>query len=127
MRVAVIGAGSFGTVLADIAAHNRCDVKIYARRTELVEEINLNRRNSRYHPELELHDSIRAVSDLREVVHEADIALLSVPSKSMDHVCSELARVITEETALLSTTKGIRSDGFKLMSCLLYTSPSPRD
>ena len=116
MRVAVIGAGSFGTVLADIAAHNQCDVKIYARRTELVEEINLNRRNSRYHPELELHDSIRAVSDLREVVHGADIALLSVPSKSMDHVCSELARVITEETALLSTTKGIRSDGFKLMS-----------
>ena len=49
---------SFGTVLADIAAHNQCDVKIYARRTELVEEINLHRRNSRYHPELELHDSI---------------------------------------------------------------------
>ena len=66
--------------------------------------------------ELELHDSIHAVSDLREVVHEADIVLLSVPSKSMDHICSELARVIAEETALLSTTKGIHSDGFKLMS-----------
>ena len=48
MQVAVIGAGSFGTVLADIAAHNQCDVKIYARRADLAEEINLYRRNSRY-------------------------------------------------------------------------------
>ena len=116
MRVAVIGAGSFGTVLADIAAHNQCDVNIYARRTELAEEINLHHRNTRYHPGLELHDSIRAVSDLREAVHEADLALLSVPSKSMDQVCSELAQVIAQETVLLSTTKGIRADGFMLMS-----------
>ena len=41
MRLAVIGAGSFGTVLADIAAHNHCDVRIYARRKDLAEEINL--------------------------------------------------------------------------------------
>ena len=116
MQVAVIGAGSFGTVLADIAAHNQCDVKIYARRADLAEEINLHRRNSRYHPELELHESIRAVSDLREVLHGADLVLLSVPSKSMDHVCQELACVVGPGTALLSTTKGIRSDGFKLMS-----------
>ena len=105
-----------GTVLADIAAHNHCDVEIYARRTELVEEINLHHRNSRYHPDLELHNSIRAASDLRQVVHGADIALLSVPSKSMDQICSELAQVIAQETVLLSTSKGIRSDGFRLMS-----------
>ena len=69
-----------GTVLADIAAHNQCDVKIYTRRTELVEEINHIVGTHDITPSWSC-GSIRAVSDLREVVHEADIVLLSVPSK----------------------------------------------
>ena len=45
MQVAIIGAGSFGTVLADIAAHNECDVRMYARREEMVHSINTLHRN----------------------------------------------------------------------------------
>ena len=48
MQIAIIGAGSFGTVLADIAAHNECEVKIYARREETVHAINLSQQNTQY-------------------------------------------------------------------------------
>ena len=49
MQVAIIGAGSFGTVLADIAAHNECDVRMYARREEMVHAINILHCNPLYH------------------------------------------------------------------------------
>ncbi|MDC3058230.1 hypothetical protein OA099_02595, partial [Litorivicinus sp.] len=49
----------------------------------------------------------------------ADLVLLSVPSKSMDAICQELSHVIDPDVPLLSTTKGIRADGFKLMSQVL--------
>ena len=116
MRVAVVGSGSFGTVLADMAAHNDCEVRIYARRTETVTEINESHSNRQYHPGLSLHESIKATNDLAEAVFEADLVLLSVPSKSMDTVCAELRYLIGSDVALLSTTKGIREQGFKLMS-----------
>ena len=116
MQVAIIGAGSFGTVLADIAAHNGCEVRIYARREEMVHAINAFRRNPQYHPDLELHASIRASNDLASVVSGANLGLLSVPSRSMDAICQELACVLPAGVPLLSTTKGIRSEGFKLMS-----------
>ena len=116
MRVAVIGAGSFGTVLADLAAHNSCEVRIYARRDETVHAINAFHKNPQYHPKLQLHQSIRASSDLQSVVEGADLVLLSVPSKVMDLVCVHLSPLISDETVLLSTTKGIRAEGFKLMS-----------
>jgi glycerol-3-phosphate dehydrogenase (NAD(P)+) len=119
MQVAIIGAGSFGTVLADIAAHNECSVSIYARRPEMVHAINAFHRNPQYHPELELHESIQASSDLEAVVADADLVLLSVPSKSMDSVCQSLSSVLASDVPLLSTTKGIRANGFKLMSAVI--------
>ncbi len=116
MRVAVIGAGSFGTVLADVAAHNACDVRLYARNPELIVAINQTHRNPQYHPELELHESVTATDDLSHAVAGAELILLSVPSKSMDAVCERLATLIDPSIALLSTTKGIRQAGFLLMS-----------
>lgn len=116
MRVAVMGAGSFGTVLADVAAHNDCAVRLYARNPDLVQVLNQSHRNPQYHPELELHHQIHATSDIAEAVEGASLVLLSVPSKAMDGVCQTLAPLLRPEVALLSTTKGIREEGFRLMS-----------
>lgn len=116
LRIAVLGAGSFGTVLADIAAHNGCSVSIFARRSEMVHAINAFNRNPQYHPDLPLHSSIIASTNLSEVVDGADLILLSVPSTAMDSLCINLKAIVPPEVPLISTTKGIRSEGFKLMS-----------
>jgi glycerol-3-phosphate dehydrogenase (NAD(P)+) len=121
MRVAVLGAGSFGTVLADIAAHNGCRVRIFARRAELCHAINHGHQNPQYHPELDLHTDIRAFDQIQTTVADADLILLSVPSKAMHAVCEELAVSLDPSVALISTTKGFQADGFKLMSQVIET------
>lgn len=121
MRVAVLGAGSFGTVLADIAAHNGCDVRIYARRPELCYAINQFHQNPQYHADLQLHADIRAFDQIHDAVKGVDLILLSVPSKAMQIVCQELSTSIDPNVALLSTTKGVQADGFKLMSQVIQT------
>ena len=119
MQVAIIGAGSFGTVLADIAATTSATSECtHVAKKWCVQSITLHR-NPPYHPDLELHASILASNNLSAVVSGADLVLLSVPSKSMDAICQELSHVIDPGVPLLSTTKGIRADGFKLMSQVL--------
>lgn len=116
MRVSVLGAGSFGTVLADLAAHNGCEVRLLTRRPEIADAINRTHLNQQYHPDLELDHRIQATSVLADAVGGADLVLLSVPSKAMDPLCVALQSVLHPGVPLLSTTKGIREDGFLLMS-----------
>ena len=63
MRVTVLGAGSWGTTVASLAARN-AETLIWARRRETVDEINREHRNSSYLKELPLNRKLRATADL---------------------------------------------------------------
>lgn len=115
MRVAVIGAGSFGTVLASVAKSNGHQVTLWARTTAQAEAINQQGVNERYHPKLKL-EGVSASSDLAVVVDCADLVILSVPSKGMAEVCAKLRLLLPANVGLVSTTKGIQADGFLMMS-----------
>ena len=65
-KVAVIGAGSWGTALAIVLADNGHDVMLWARRQEQIDEINEKHTNQQYLPEIELPKSIVGTTDLRE-------------------------------------------------------------
>lgn len=115
MQVAVIGAGSFGTVLASIASANGHSVRLWARTQAQADVINQTGVNAKYHPDLKL-PGIQAVSSLSDAVQGAEFVILSVPSRGMSAVCSELAGALPAGVSLLSTTKGIQADGFLMMS-----------
>merc|ERR1712166_940808 len=86
-QVAVIGAGSFGSVIARILG-NSCmasplfqdSVRLYARRQEMVEEINQNHTNSQYLADCRFPTNITASADLTAVVKDAKFIVLGVPS-----------------------------------------------
>ena len=123
MRVAVIGAGSFGTVLASVVRANQHQVRIWARSQEQCDQINQTGFNSKYHPKLKL-DGVHASSDFAEVVADADLVILSVPSKAMSEVCLRLAEHLPAGVGLVSTTKGIQAEGFLMMSEVIeYACP----
>ena len=115
MRLAVIGAGSFGTVLASIALANGHTVRLWCRTQAQADQINQTGVNERFHPGLVLHD-VQATSDLDVAVSDAELVVLSVPSKGMSDVCSKLSAFLPEGVGLVSTTKGIQASGFLMMS-----------
>src|SRR5690625_4651008 len=119
MRVAVLGGGSFGTALASIAADNGANVYQWLRYPELAAQINREHRNSRYLPDYAINPAVRASSDMQEVLADAELVLVAIPSKAFRDVVRQARPWLNAEQILVSTTKGIQEEGFKLMSQIL--------
>jgi glycerol-3-phosphate dehydrogenase (NAD(P)+) len=118
-RVAVLGGGSFGTVIANIIAANGHKVRLWLRNSQRAEEINSSRENSEYLPGYPLDENLSATSVLEESIEGIDILFVAVPSKSFREVVHQVVDHISAETLVISLTKGIESPGFHLMSEIL--------
>ena len=108
-RVAVIGAGSWGTALSLVAARNQHHVTLWARERDVAEGINSARRNPFYLSDIELPENIRATLNVEEAIEGADFALLVVPSHAMREMVSRILPVLTNETVLVSAAKGVEN------------------
>jgi glycerol-3-phosphate dehydrogenase (NAD(P)+) len=108
MRIAVIGAGSWGTTVAGLAARNGTTV-LWARRPELVAAINDRHENSDYLPRHRLPDSLRAVADAAEAVAGADAVVMGVPSHGFREVLGTVAPHLPDGIPVVSLTKGIEA------------------
>lgn len=118
-KVAVLGGGSFGTVLANIVAEKGYDVRLWLRNAERAEEINSQHCNSAYLPGFALNANLKATTDLVDAVRDAHFVVMSVPSKSCREVARTVAKHIATDAILVSTTKGLEEPGFHLMSQVL--------
>jgi glycerol-3-phosphate dehydrogenase (NAD(P)+) len=117
--VAVLGGGSFGTVIANIIACNGNQVRLWLRNAERCRAISIHRQNLEYLPDYILHDNLQPSTSLRESVSGADILFVAVPSKSFRTVVRNMARFTHPQTLVVSLTKGIEPGGFRLMSEIL--------
>ena len=119
-RVAILGGGSFGTAIANIVADNGHDVRLWLRSEERALEINQAHVNEAYLPGVALNPALRATTDLADAVQSAEVVFMAVPSKSCREVSQTLAGLLGDDCILISTTKGIEADGFKLMSQVIH-------
>jgi len=119
MQVAVLGGGSFGTVLANIAASNDCEVRLWVRDADQALRINSEGANTIYHPELKLSDNITADDDLASVVKDAQYILVATPSVIFEEVISRLAPLINQSVSVISCTKGIKGEPFRTMTDII--------
>jgi glycerol-3-phosphate dehydrogenase (NAD(P)+) len=113
-RLAVLGAGSFGTCLAVLAAREH-DVTIWAREADIAAAIERERHNPRYLTDIELPRNVRATADLAEALPEREIVICAIPSHGLRAVLSEAARFLDREAVLVSTVKGIEVDTLMTM------------
>jgi glycerol-3-phosphate dehydrogenase (NAD(P)+) len=118
-NVAVIGGGSFGTVIANIIAHNGHRTQLWMRDAEQVESLNMTRQNAVYMPGLDLHDQVEATHDLKSVVEDVDMIFVAVPTGSFRAVVKQMRPYLQPGVILVSATKGIEAVTFKLMSQIL--------
>lgn len=119
IRVAVLGAGSWGTALAALAAE-RADTLLWARRPESAAEINQQHSNSRYLADIALPPALRATSDFDAAVDHVCAAtgealiILGVPVSGLTEICQQLAHRLADQTHpalhVVWTCKGMQAD-----------------
>lgn len=78
LRVGLLGGGSWGTTVASLVSRN-APIKIWARDSDTVNDINNNHRNSKYLPDAELPDALEATGDIGDAVSDADVLVMGIP------------------------------------------------
>lgn len=118
MRVTVLGGGSFGTAMANLAARNGCDTRMYIRDPAVAAEMQTTRRNQRYLPDFVMDEALSFTNDLEYAVRDRDLILVAIPSSNFRSVLRQIAPFISGQ-AVVSLTKGIEPDSFALMSDII--------
>ena len=118
MRATVVGAGNFGTAIANIIAEGGVPVRLWMRDAGQLADIRANGENRRYLPGHALAPAVEPTADLAHAVRASDIVFVTVPSASFGEVARELRPVAKPGAAVISGTKGI-AEGFRLMSRIL--------
>jgi glycerol-3-phosphate dehydrogenase (NAD(P)+) len=115
-RCAVIGAGSWGTTLANLLAKKGLPVTLWAYETELAETIRNRRENDLFLPGIELDASLACTNSLEEAVAGAGLVLLVVPTQVLRGVVREMLPHLPAEALVVSASKGIELDTLQLVS-----------
>jgi glycerol-3-phosphate dehydrogenase (NAD(P)+) len=119
MRIGVLGAGSWGTTLADLLARKGHQVCLWGYETELVERLRVTRINDLYLPQIELSPDLRFTSQMAEAVADQQLLLLVPPSQVMRPVVTQALPHIGPGTLLVSASKGIENETLLPMSEVL--------
>ncbi len=118
-KIAVIGAGAWGTTLARLLAGKELDVRLWAYEREVVESVRHKRENTVFLPGITLPTSVTPTNSLPEAVQGSDLLLFVVPSHAARSVLKQLAPLLSAPVPVVSGTKGIEEETLKLMSEVL--------
>jgi glycerol-3-phosphate dehydrogenase (NAD(P)+) len=116
MRCGVVGAGAWGTALADLLARNGHDVTLWAHEPEVVTSINDRHENESFLNGFQLAESLRASTDLREALDGAEIVLLAPPSIHLRALTRRSREFVRVTTTVAVASKGIESGTLSLMT-----------
>jgi len=108
LKVGLLGGGSWGTAVASLAAKN-CETKIWARRQETVDDININHKNEAYLPGATLTKSLKACSSIAETIKDADVIIMGVPAQSFRKVLQDARPYIRPWVPVVSLSKGLEA------------------
>jgi len=117
--IAVLGGGSFGTAMAKVLGENGHRVHFWMRDQEQAEAIRTTGRNERYMPGIALQGDIQPTTDLASAIGNSNVVLVAIPSKAFRAVIREHSSEFRDGQIVVSLTKGIEEQGFKLMSEIL--------
>ncbi|MCL1631839.1 NAD(P)H-dependent glycerol-3-phosphate dehydrogenase [Sporolactobacillus sp. CPB3-1] len=115
-KIAVLGAGSWGTALSMVLADNGYTVSLWSHRKEQVSELLENHTNNKYLPGVILSKKIIGTNDLSQALDQTDALLLVVPAKAMREVLRQIHGIMRQPMLFIHGVKGIEPGTFKRMS-----------
>ena len=118
IRLTVLGGGSFGTAMANLAARNGCDTTLWVRNKRTVKSMTKLQMNKKYLPGYKLDDRLKYSYELQTAVKDKDIIFLAVPSSAFRETLKNIKPVITGQS-IVSLTKGMEKDTFAMMSDII--------
>jgi len=121
-KISVVGAGSWGTSLANLLAEKGYPVTLWAYETDLVERMQQTRENDLYLPGIKLSKNLTFTSDLKQAVTGKRLLQLVPPSQVMRQVVEQFVPHLDERVLIVSASKGIENDSLMLMSQVLEES-----
>ena len=109
-KVTFLGGGSFGTALGILLANKGNTVNIYDRDKNVVEDININRKNDKYIKGLTIPKSVTAYNDIDKALEDADFIVLAIPSHIIRVMAKSIKDKIKENAIIISIAKGIEEN-----------------
>jgi glycerol-3-phosphate dehydrogenase (NAD(P)+) len=118
-KVAVLGAGAWGTALAKVVAEKGDETVVWARNLDVVTQVNERHENERYLPGIALPASLRASPDLKETLEGATMIVSVAPSHATREVAKAAAPFVGKDVPIVSATKGIENESLMFMDEVL--------
>jgi glycerol-3-phosphate dehydrogenase (NAD(P)+) len=118
-RVAVIGAGAWGTTLADLLARKGLAVTLWAREPEVVAGVNGDHLNMPFLPSAPLAPGLRATGEVAEAMRDAEVIICATPSYAVRSVMTEAARTVRGTPLVVCVAKGLEPESHDRLSCVL--------
>lgn len=125
--VAVLGAGAWGTALAQCAAQAGSKVLLWDRDEQVAQDILVHQENRKRFPGFMLHDNVVPTADLARAAREADVIVVALPSDANTTIAAQLSAHLREEHVIVVASKGFRqSDGALLTTVWREAAPKTR-
>lgn len=116
-KVLVIGAGAWGTALANLLAKNSCEVFLSANDAKIIAEINQKKSNQKFLPNVKLNSRIKAVADFGGEINSADFVFIVTPSSSVVQVFEKISKLkISKNCKFVICSKGVEPKSLMLLS-----------
>lgn len=115
MKTVVIGSGSWGTGLGQVLCDNKREVIIYGNCKEQIDDIEHNHKNTMFFEDVELNPDLHATMDIN-VVKDADVVVLSVPTIAIESVCRQIDPLLKGKVIIVNTSKGFHPETNERMS-----------
>ncbi len=115
-RIAVVGAGSWGTTLANLLAEKHLSVALWCYEKDLAQRMQTTRINDLYLPGISLPQNLKITTDLDEAVTDAAFVVYVTPSQVTRQVLRQSVKSLSADVVVISASKGIENDSLQLLS-----------
>jgi glycerol-3-phosphate dehydrogenase (NAD(P)+) len=118
-RIGVVGAGSWGTALANLLAKQGHDVCIWSYESDVADSINRSHRNSAYLTDIALDERLKATTSLESAVADAELIVSVSPAQHVRRVMADAAKSMRTDAIVVGASKGIETETLKTMAQVL--------